>query len=207
MSRNEIEAPLTAFEGAVVAHMASHRALLEQVEENLTGVVAEVAAVTLDVLRSGGTLFFCGNGGSAADAQHLAAEYVVRFSRERRPLPAVALTTDTSILTAAGNDYGFERVFERQLRGLGRPGDLVVLHSTSGESENLIRAAEAAREEGVRSIGLLGRGGGRLSDLVDLAVVVPEAATAVTQEMHLMIGHIVCDIVEAAFMNERDPKD
>ena len=118
----------------------------------------------------------------------------------------MALTTDTSILTAAGNDYGFERVFERQVRGLGRPGDLLVLHSTSGESLNLVRAAHAGREVGLRTVGLLGKGGGRLAEGVDMALVVPGTSTAVIQEMHLMIGHIVCDIVEAAFTNDSDAK-
>lgn len=189
-------------EEAIAAHFAEHREVLSRVEEELSDSIAVVAAATLETLRSGGKLLFCGNGGSAADAQHLAAEYVVRFARERRPLPAMALTTDTSILTAAGNDYGFERVFERQLRALGRPGDLLVIHSTSGESENLVRVAAAAREEGIRSVGLLGNGGGRLATLIDLALVVPGASTARAQEMHLVIGHIVCDIVDAALASE-----
>lgn len=206
MKDNEIEIEVASGGTVFTAHLAEHRAALDRVEEELSDAVAEMAAVTLEVLRSGGKLLFCGNGGSAADAQHLAAEYVVRFSRARRALPAVALTTDTSILTAAGNDYGFERVFERQVRALGRPGDLLILHSTSGKSKNLVRAAEAAREGRVRSAGLLGRGGGTMAGLVDLAIIVPDASTAVTQEMHLMIGHIVCDIVEGAFANESDPK-
>jgi D-sedoheptulose 7-phosphate isomerase len=141
---------------------------------------------------------FCGNGGSAADAQHLAAEYVVRFARERRALAALALTTDTSILTAGGNDYGFEAVFERQVRALAKAGDLLVLHSTSGESENLVRAARAARDVGADTVALLAKGGGRLKGEVDLALVVPTDSTARAQEMHLTIGHIVCDLVETA---------
>jgi len=157
--------------------------------------VAEKVRAALD---GGGKLMLCGNGGSAADAQHLAAEYVVRFARDRRPLAAIALTTDTSVLTAAGNDMGFEAVFERQVRALGRPGDLLILHSTSGESENLLRAATAARAMGVGTIAFLARGGGRLGGAVDHPVVVATTSTARAQEMHLALGHIVCDLVERA---------
>ncbi|HSM60574.1 MAG TPA: SIS domain-containing protein, partial [Longimicrobiales bacterium] len=129
-------------------------------------------------------------------AQHLAAEYVVRFSRTRSALSAVALTTDTSVLTATGNDFGFEAVFERQVAALGRPGDLLFLHSTSGDSENLVRAADAARAAGVGTVAFLARGGGRLRERVDLAVVVPTSSTARAQEIHLALGHVVCDLVE-----------
>ena len=134
---------------------------------------AEYADQATRALRAGGKLLFCGNGGSAADAQHLAAEYVVRFSGSRRSLPALALTTDASVLTACANDIGFAWVFARQVEALGRPGDLLVLHSTSGESENLLHAAEGARKAGVHTVALLARGGGRLRDLVDTALVVP----------------------------------
>jgi D-sedoheptulose 7-phosphate isomerase len=162
----------------------------------LTPHIAELAARSAAALRRGGKILFCGNGGSAADAQHLAAEYVVRFARERQPLAALALTTDTSVLTAGGNDYGFDAVFERQVRALGRPGDLLVLHSTSGESENLVRAACAAAEMGIATAALLARGGGRLAAAVELALVVPTQSTARAQELHLTIGHIVCGLVE-----------
>ena len=164
--------------------------------EELAGAAAVLADQVLETFERGGKLLFCGNGGSAADAQHLAAEYVVRFARARRPLAAIALTTDTSILTAGGNDFGFDSVFARQVRALGRPGDLLVLHSTSGESENLLRAADAAREIGVRSVALLARGGGRLRERVDSALVVPTDVTARAQEVHLALQHIVCDLVD-----------
>ena len=178
----------------------AHVEVARRVSVDMLGEIRALVDVSLETLRGGGKLLFCGNGGSAADAQHLAAEYVVRFAREREPLAAIALTTDTSILTAGGNDYGFDAVFERQLRALARAGDLVVLHSTSGESENLIRAARAARELGVRSCALLAKGGGRLRSEVDLALVVPTDSTARAQELHLTIGHIVCDLVEAALV-------
>ena len=182
---------------AVRDAFAEHARLAGQVGERMAPEIAALADLVWDTLAGGGTLLFCGNGGSAADAQHLAAEYVVRFARERAAYPAISLATDTSVLTAAGNDYGFESIFERQVRALARPGDLLLLHSTSGESENLLRAARAAREKGVRTAALLGRGGGRLAGLVDFALVVPTDSTARAQEMHLTIGHVVCDLVES----------
>ena len=147
-------------------------------------------------VRRGGTLFFCGNGGSAADAQHLATEYVVRYMRDRRAYPAVALTTDTSLLTAAGNDYGFEHVFSRQIEALGKPGDLLVVHSTSGNSPNLLRAAEAARAKGLSVLALTARGGGQITRLADHSVIVPTHRTDRAQELHLCIQHIICDLIE-----------
>lgn len=172
--------------------------------ETLAGPVAAVAERIESVLQAGGTLYFCGNGGSAADAQHLAAEYVVRFRRERGGLPAIALTVDSSVLTAAANDFGFEQVFARQIEALGSPGDLLVLHSTSGESDNLVAAAESARTRGIGTVAFLARGGGRLAGLVDVAIVVPTDVTARAQEMHLALGHLVCDVVDEAFA-ERAP--
>jgi D-sedoheptulose 7-phosphate isomerase len=171
-------------------------ALATVVARDMAGDIAEVSALAATALEEGGKLLFCGNGGSAADAQHLATEYVVRFQDDRDPLPAIALTTDTSLLTAASNDYGFEQVFARQIRALGRPGDVLFLHSTSGNSVNLLRAAETARAGGLVTVGLLGRGGGLLSAAVDHAVIVPTDAGARAQELHLAIGHIVCQLVE-----------
>ena len=159
--------------------------------------VAGVAQRYAGTLRSGGTLFFCGNGGSAADAQHIATEYVVRYSVSRRPLAAVALTTDSSLLTAAANDLGFERVFARQVEALCRPGDLLVLHSTSGESPNLLAAAGAARERSVATVAFLGRGGGALASLVDEALVVPSDDSGRIQVIHLALEHLIVELVEA----------
>jgi D-sedoheptulose 7-phosphate isomerase len=177
--------------------------LVAVVAESHHQEVQDLSAMVADTLRSGGRLFFCGNGGSAADAQHLAAEYVVRFGRDRDPMAAAALTTDTSILTAAANDMGFDRVFARQVAALGSPGDLLILHSTSGESENLLRATEAARAKGIKTAALLAKGGGRLLPLVDWAFVVPTESTARAQELHLALGHIVCDLVERDLFNGR----
>lgn len=160
--------------------------------------VARVAERYAATLRAGGTLWFAGNGGSAADAQHLATEYAVRYGRDRRAYAAAALTTDTSLLTAAGNDLGFERVFARQVEALCRPGDLLVLHSTSGRSPNLLRAAEEARAKGVAVVGFLGRDGGELAALVDEAVIVPADETSHIQELHLALEHLVVECVEEA---------
>jgi D-sedoheptulose 7-phosphate isomerase len=163
---------------------------------DLAESVARVAGVAAAALEAGGKLLFCGNGGSAADAQHLATEYVVRFRRERRPLAALALTTDTSLLTAASNDYGFDHVFARQVSAIGRAGDVLFLHSTSGESRNLLEAAKAASAGGLVTVALLARGGGSLKHYVDHALVVPTDDGAHAQELHLAIGHAICDAVE-----------
>lgn len=172
------------------------------------GAILEAAEVIADSLRRGGKLLVCGNGGSAADAQHIAAELVGRLApgRERQPLPALALTTDTSALTAIGNDYGFEQLFARQVQALGRPGDALLGISTSGNSGNVIEAVRCARTLGMRSIALLGGEGGRLRALVDLAIVVPSAATARIQEGHITIGHILCDLVERMLAAESREK-
>src|SRR5512145_601335 len=159
--------------------------------------IAALAELVATTLRAGRTLMFCGNGGSAADAQHLATEYVVRFHRNRAAAAALALTTDSSLLTAVGNDLGFELIFARQVEAIGRPGDLLFLHSTSGESENLIAAAHVAREHGVRTVALLAHGGGRLRNVVDHALVLPTDQAARAQELQLAIGHLICDLVEA----------
>lgn len=148
-------------------------------------------------LQAGGKLMFCGNGGSAADSQHLAAELTGRFIKDRRPLAAVALSTDTSALTCIGNDYAFDEVFARQVQGLGREGDVLVAISTSGNSRNVIRAVEEARAIGIQVIGFLGRDGGALKAMVDVPIVVPSQITARIQESHILIGHTLCGLIEA----------
>lgn len=164
--------------------------------------VARAAEMIVGSLRAGGKLLIFGNGGSAADAQHIAAELVNRLERDRPPVPAIALTTDTSILTSVANDRAFEEVFERQVRALGRPGDIALAISTSGNSSNVIRAVEAARSLGMKSIALTGRDGGKLRSLADLSLVVESHSTQRIQETHITIGHILCELVEAAFCRE-----
>ena len=179
------------------AALAGLAALASRVADQHAVDIARLAGLYVDTLRGGGTLWFAGNGGSAADAQHMAAEYVIRYGKDRRALPAVALTTDTSLLTACANDLGFEAIFARQVEALVRPGDLLVLHSTSGESANLVRAAQAARAKGVRVVALLGKGGGALRRCVDDSLVIPGDETSHIQELQLAIEHVICGIVEA----------
>lgn len=173
-----------------------HQEAVELLRVQLVPLVEACAAQMVQCLRSGGTVFWCGNGGSAADAQHMAAELVGRFERDRPGYASVALTTDTSILTSVGNDYGFDNIFRRQLEGLGKNGDILMALSTSGNSLNVIRAVELAKQRGIISIGLLGREGGRLKSICDLSVLVPVENTARIQEMHSLIGHILCDQIE-----------
>jgi D-sedoheptulose 7-phosphate isomerase len=184
MSRKRVEEGLDALVQVALASKA------------LSGTVAELASRYAQVLRSGGTLFFCGNGGSAADAQHLAAEYVVRYKATRRPLAAVALTVDSSILTAAGNDLDFDQIFARQIEALCSPGDLLILHSSSGQSPNLLTAAQSARKVGVATVAFLGRGGGALAKLVDEVVIVPSNETSLIQSIHLALEHLIVELVE-----------
>lgn len=179
-----------------VEHLRELAAAAAAAASQLAPAITEAAALVRATVKRGGTLFFCGNGGSAADAQHVATEYVVRFRRTRRPLAAVALTTDTSLLTAAGNDFGFDAVFARQVEALCRPGDLLVLHTTSGNSPNLLRAVAAARAKGVATLALSAKGGGKLKDLVDQCIVVPTDRTDLAQEIQLAIQHAICEIVD-----------
>jgi D-sedoheptulose 7-phosphate isomerase len=183
-------------ESPAAAHLRELAALAERVAEECARDVDTLADLVVGRLRAGNKLMFCGNGGSAADAQHLATEYVVRFQQERAPHAAIALTTDTSLLTAAANDVGFEHIFARQVYALGKHGDVLFLHSTSGDSANLLRAAEAARETGVTTVALLARGGGALKDPVAHANVLPTDAGSHAQELHLAIGHAICGAVE-----------
>lgn len=173
----------------VLAAMAEDAALCSQ--------VAEAASLVADALRAGGKLLLCGNGGSAADAQHWAGELVSRFAYDRPGLPAIALTTDTSILTAIGNDYGYERVFARQVEALGRPGDVLFALSTSGRSPNVLAALAAARARGLRTVGFTGAGGGEMAPLCDVLLRVPHEATPRIQEGHEAMGHAICALVEA----------
>lgn len=169
-----------------------------------TEEVEQAAAAIAGCLQSGGKVLLFGNGGSAADAQHVAAEFVGRFARERGPLPAIALTTDSSVLTAIGNDYGFEHVFARQIQALGRPGDVAVAISTSGRSPNVLAAVQAGREAGLMIIGLTGMDGGSLARQADIAITVPSMNTARIQEAHITIAHILCEAAEAVLFNPPD---
>ena len=163
---------------------------------SLGGMLGEVGRLMANRLAAGGKILWMGNGGSAADSQHLAAEIVGRFSRERPALPSIALTTDTSILTSVGNDYGYEKVFSRQIEALCQPGDVVVGISTSGNSANVLEGLKAARGREALTVGLTGGDGGLLGPLVDYCLIVPSRDTARIQEAHILMGHLLCDWVE-----------
>src|SRR5215212_2816705 len=182
---------------AVQRHFAGSRELLERVTDDggFLDAVGAIADRIAQTLRAGGKLLIAGNGGSAADAQHVAAEFLSRFGFDRNPLPALALTTDTSVLTAIGNDYGFDHVFERQVRGLGRKGDMLIAISTSGRSPNVIAALRTARETGMTTIGFSGSGG-EMHALCDLFLAVPSNETALIQQVHITAFHAICGIVE-----------
>jgi D-sedoheptulose 7-phosphate isomerase len=158
--------------------------------------IDKVCSVVTTALKSGNKVLIFGNGGSASDAQHIAAEFVGRFVKHRKSLPAIALTTDTSALTAIANDYGFDRVFERQVEGLANPGDVLIGISTSGNSANVLRALIMGKTIGCQTIGFLGNDGGKISELCDISLVVPSIVTARIQEMHILIGHLICAYID-----------
>jgi D-sedoheptulose 7-phosphate isomerase len=179
-------------------------AYFARVAENFTALrrlapaIEDAAAKLVEALRRGNKVMFCGNGGSAADSQHLAAELMGRYLKDRHPLPAIALTVDTSALTAIANDYAYADVFARQLRGLGQAGDVLVGLSTSGNSENVVRAVGLAKDMGIATVGLTGRGGGKLRGACDICICVPADEANHIQEMHIAIGHYLCGFVENA---------
>lgn len=184
----------------ITNHLLASAAVKQKTMKACAVTIEQAARCWIACLQAGGKILFCGNGGSAADAQHMAAELVVRLrhQKDRQPLAAIALTVDTSIITAAGNDYGFEFIFARQVEALGRPGDVLTAISTSGNSLNVIRAVESAKTRGLKTVGLLGGDGGQLLRLVDTPVVIPSSVTAHIQECHITIGHILCQLTEEA---------
>ena len=181
---------------SVREHFAQHLKVAERACEELAERIAACSEALSSALRDGKKVLLMGNGGSAADAQHFAAELVGRFLAERRALPAIALTTDSSIMTAVGNDYGFERVFQRQVEALAQPGDVVIGISTSGNSPNVLLALQAAKSLGCTTVGLLGRDGGAIAPLVDVNLTVSSMHTPHIQEVHAIIVHILCQQVE-----------
>lgn len=176
-------------------NLKEHAAVFETLPA-LSPLVNEAGALMAQAIKAGGKVMFCGNGGSAADSQHLAAELTGRFIKDRAPLPGLALSTDSSALTCIANDYSFDEVFARQVMGLGRMGDVLVAISTSGHSRNVLRAVEEARSRGIRVVGFLGRDGGALKPLCDVPIVVPSQVTARIQEAHILIGHTLCGLIE-----------
>lgn len=164
-----------------------------------SSTVEQIAQMWIEALASGNKVIFCGNGGSAADSQHLAAELMGRYKFDRAPMPAMSLTVDTSALTAIGNDYGYDKVFSRQLRGIGNKGDVLVGISTSGNSKNILDAFAVAKDKGIKTVAFTGEGGGEMLKSADICLNVPSSTTNNIQEMHIACGHLICGIVEAHF--------
>jgi D-sedoheptulose 7-phosphate isomerase len=180
----------------------SNAVKLKSLTANKKGLLSVVDTLHT-TLKSGSKILICGNGGSAADAQHIAAEFVVRLKMERRGYPAIALTTDTSILTSCGNDYGFDRVFERQIEALGSPGDAFIAISTSGNSKNVLLAVKEAKKNGMTVIGMTGGGGGKMASLCDILIDIKSSNTMRIQESHITFMHIICDLTEKKLAGEK----
>ena len=185
----------------IESEFSSHLETIKSVIDCMEDDLEKASQIVVDTLKSGNKILLCGNGGSAADAQHIAAELTGRYKTERKALAGIALTTDTSALTAIGNDYGYERVFDRQVEALAREGDLLIGISTSGNSVNIISALKLAKELGCSTVGLSGRGGGEMSQVCDINLIVPSENTPRIQEMHILLGHTMCHIVDEAFLS------
>jgi D-sedoheptulose 7-phosphate isomerase len=183
----------------VLDALKDHQRTIQLVIDTLTGDIEKACELMTSTLKNGNKVLFAGNGGSAADAQHLAAELTGRFVKERKALPGIALTVDTSALTAIANDYHFDRVFSRQVEAFAQPGDLFIGISTSGNSQGILNAFETATQLGCKTLGLSGRDGGKMNGICDLNIIVPSNTTARIQEMHILIGHIMCQAVDDLF--------
>ncbi|MFM8957423.1 MAG: SIS domain-containing protein [Actinomycetota bacterium] len=181
---------------AVSQHLQEHLAVVSKLDTQLGDQIVDVARLIAKALARGNILYWCGNGGSASDSQHLAAEFIGRFRNNRRPLASVALTTDTSVITCVANDFGYDQIFVRQVEALCRKGDVLVAISTSGNSRNVVEAVKSATQLGVTTVGLLSATGGALRELVTYPLLVPSTSTARIQESHILIGHMLCDLVE-----------
>lgn len=181
----------------IKAKFEQNIALHQLAKDQLLPQIAKATETIIEAYNQGKKVLFCGNGGSAADAQHMAAELVGRFKRERRGLPAIALTTDTSIMTSVANDYWYDLLFARQIEALGVESDVLIAISTSGNSVNIIRAVETAKYKGMKVIGFLGGDGGKLKDIVDIPLVVPSNESDRTQEVHILMGHIICGLIDS----------
>lgn len=183
----------------VLGELKDHQNLIQKVIDTLSGDIDTACKMMVSTLKSGNKVLLAGNGGSAADAQHIAAELSGRFVKERKALPGIALTVDTSALTSIANDYGYEHVFSRQVEAFAQPGDLFIGISTSGNSQGILNALESAQKIGCKTLGFSGRNGGKMNGLCDLNIIVPSDVTARIQEMHILIGHILCKAVDDSF--------
>ncbi len=184
------------FKKIISSHIQEHKNIINSFDDLMIEKIESISNILINSLSKGNTIFWCGNGGSAGDSQHIAAELIGRFHKDRRPLKSLALTTDTSTITSISNDFSFENIFERQIEGLGVQGDVLVGITTSGNSLNVINAFKKCSEIGVTSIGFLGKDGGNAKDFVDYSLIIESNSTARIQEMHIMIGQICCDLIE-----------
>jgi D-sedoheptulose 7-phosphate isomerase len=186
----------------ILNYLTKSADLIEEIKHpDYLNKVIQIVNRIVRIFNSNGKILLFGNGGSAADCQHIAAEFVVRFKSERNPLPAIALTTDTSILTATANDYDFSQIFSRQIRALGTKADIAIAISTSGRSKNVIEAIKTAKQNGLATVSLTGKSGNELAKLTDIAIIVPSEDTALIQQIHITIAHIICQLVEEFFIN------
>lgn len=183
-------------ESNIKKNFDEHVALFQKLFDQQAIKIKSISEVLANCLRDSGTIFWCGNGGSASDSQHLAAEFVGRFKKDRRALRSIALTTDTSVITCIANDYDYSNIFSRQVEALGRPGDALVVISTSGKSQNIMEALATAKKMKITTIALLGKGGGNAKDLADYSIIVDSDTTARIQESHIFLGHLFCELVE-----------
>ena len=181
---------------------ASAQIKLKMAESEVVEAIKRAAEYVVQALRSGGKVLLCGNGGSAADSQHIAAELVARLRKERRAIPALALSTNTSTLTALANDYDFSKVFVRQVEAFGSPGDVLIGISTSGNSENVLKAMVFAKQQGLKTVALTGGSGGKMAAVADLSIIVPSTSVQRIQEVHITVGHILCDLIEQSLNNQ-----
>lgn len=180
----------------IEGHIKEHLSVISDLDDAFQQKIIEISHVIINSLKSGGTIFWCGNGGSSSDSQHLAAELVGRFDRERIALKSISLSSDAAVMTCISNDYGYEKIFSRQIEALGRKGDVIIGITTSGNSNNVIQAMVQSHNQELVCIGLLGKGGGKIKNLCDYSLVVPSNTTARIQEVHIMVGHILCDLIE-----------
>jgi len=177
-------------------HFEEHLLVIQSISDTDKEKILNIASIISDSLKSGGTIFWCGNGGSCSDSQHLAGELIGRFKKERIPLRSIALSSDTAVLTCIANDYGYESVYSRQIEGLGKRNDVLIGITTSGKSMNIINALKQAASMEIKTIGFLGGNGGEVKDLCDESILIPSYSTARIQEMHITVGHIICELVE-----------
>lgn len=184
------------FKSVIHSHIQDHKDVVNHLDEETIKKIEEVSNLLVDCLSNGKTIFWCGNGGSAGDSQHLAAELIGRYKNDRRPLRSIALTTDSSAITCISNDYSYDKVFERQIEGLGTKGDVLIGISTSGNSFNVINAVNKANNIGVTTVCMLGNNGGAANEIADHSIIINSQSTARIQEMHIFVGHIFCDLIE-----------